>query len=84
MGAFKITQIRSGIGLPRKINGSLQALGLGYRGSIMYHDINPQIAGHLMRVKELVEVAVVDRKLTREEHNSLQKSNKGYFVEDSS
>ncbi|KAK7206249.1 hypothetical protein BZA70DRAFT_266570 [Myxozyma melibiosi] len=81
MTAFRITLVRSAIGLPKKTNNFLKTLGLTHRGAVRYKPVTPSSAGLILRVKELVKVDVVDRKLTREQHNATQKSNSGYIVE---
>ena len=50
MQYFKITLIRSGIGMPKRVNGVLKALGLHKRMRTVYHPVSPDIAG---KVKEL-------------------------------
>jgi hypothetical protein len=47
----------------------------------VYKRINPQIAGLLVRVKELVKVELVDEIKTREEMRAERRPEKGYIVE---
>ena len=81
MTFFKITLVRSSIGLPRKTQGVLQALGLRKRMRTVFHPVTPDIAGQIMRVKELVAVSEVDRALTQKELKALRKPDPGYYVE---
>ncbi|KAF8477535.1 mitochondrial 54S ribosomal protein YmL33 [Kalaharituber pfeilii] len=81
MQYFKVTLLRSGIGMPKRINGILYALGLHKRMRTVYHPVSPDIAGMIMKVKELVSVSEVDYALTRKEQHELRKPPKGYYVE---
>jgi large subunit ribosomal protein L30 len=56
---LKIRQIRSGLGSPRKIRRTLQALGLRHQRSVVKPD-NPAIRGMLFQVRHLVEVEPLD------------------------
>jgi ribosomal protein L30 len=80
---WKITLMRSGIGLPKRRNDTLVALGLRRRFRTVYKPVNPQIAGKLLRVKELVKVDLVkdEEVLTKEEMRERRRSEKGYVVE---
>ncbi|KXL49724.1 hypothetical protein M433DRAFT_75685 [Acidomyces richmondensis BFW] len=78
---FRITLLRSAIGLPQKITGVLKALGLRKRLATVYHPVSPSIAGQIFAVKELVDVEEVDRKLTKEEMKELRRPEKGWYVE---
>lgn len=75
--------MRSGIGLPKRRNDTLVALGLRKRFRTVYKPVNPQIAGLLLRVKELVKVDLVrdDEIVTKEEMRERRRSEKGYVVE---
>lgn len=53
---FKVTQLKSTIGLPRLYKDTLETLGLRRRHQTVYHKITPQQAGQIARVKELVKV----------------------------
>ncbi|KAF8155176.1 hypothetical protein BJ912DRAFT_1070911 [Pholiota molesta] len=53
---FKITLRRSGISMGDKIKGTLLALGFHRRHQTVYHPHGPEVAGKILRVKELVEV----------------------------
>jgi len=81
MPFWKVTLIRSGIGLPKRRNLALFALGLRKRFRTVYKPINPQIAGQLFRVKELIRVEIVDEIQTKEEMRAKRQPPKGYVTE---
>ena len=82
MGAyFRITLLRSAIGLPAKTGGVLRALGLRKRLRTVYHPVNPDIAGQIFAVKELVDVQEVDQALTSTEMKDLRRPDPGFYVE---
>lgn len=58
---YRITLRRSGIGMPEKINRTLQGLGLKKRLQSVYRPIGPDMAGAILSVKELVHVENVRR-----------------------
>jgi large subunit ribosomal protein L30 len=78
---WKVTLIRSGIGLSKRRNDTLVALGLRKRFRTVYKQINPQIAGLLLRVKELIKLELVDEVKTKEEMRVERKPERGYVVE---
>ena len=78
---FRITLIRSAIGLPRKSSGVLRALGLRKRMRTVYHPVSPQVAGQIFAVKELVDVQEVEEALTKEEIKGLRRPDAGFWVE---
>ena len=78
---WKVTLMRSGIGLSKKRNDTLVALGLRKRFRTVYKQVNPQMAGLLVRVKELIRVELVDEVKTKEEMKAERKKEKGYVVE---
>lgn len=78
---FRITLLRSSIGLPGKISGVLRALGLRKRLRTVYHPVSPQVAGQIFAVKELVDVQEVDQALTKDEVKELRRPEKGFWVE---
>lgn len=78
---FRITLIRSAIGLPRKTSGVLQALGLRKRLRTVYHLVSPQVAGQIFAVKELVDVQEVDQALSKQEMKELRRPDPGFYVE---
>ena len=47
----------------------------------VYHPVTPDIAGQIMKVKELVQIAEVDRKVSKEEQKEARKSDPGFFIE---
>ena len=81
MAYFKITLIRSAIGLPEKTQGVLAALGLRKRMRTVFHPVHPQVAGQIMKFKELVAVSEVERALTKREMKDIRKPDPGYYVE---
>jgi large subunit ribosomal protein L30 len=78
---WKVTLMRSGIGLSKRRNDTLVALGLRKRFRTVYKPINPQIAGLLLRVKELIRLELVDEIETKEAMKQRRKPEKGYIVE---
>jgi large subunit ribosomal protein L30 len=52
---LKITQVKSGIGAPKKHRATLQALGLRHQRSVVQDD-NPAIRGMIFQVRHLVKV----------------------------
>jgi len=73
--------MRSGIGLAKRRNDTLVALGLRKRFRTVYKPVNPQTAGLLLRVKELIRLEWVDNVETKEEQREKRKPQKGYIVE---
>ncbi|NIR42480.1 MAG: 50S ribosomal protein L30 [Gemmatimonadetes bacterium] len=65
MAKLRIRQVRSGLGSPRKIRGTLKALGLKHQRSVIKPD-NPAVRGMIFQVKHLVEVEPVADKAERE------------------
>lgn len=55
MNKIKVRQIKSGLGAPRKIRRTLDALGLKHQRSVVKPD-NPAVRGMIFHVKHLVEV----------------------------
>ncbi|PWY87262.1 mitochondrial 54S ribosomal protein YmL33 [Aspergillus sclerotioniger CBS 115572] len=78
---FRITLMRSAIGLPRRTHDVLKALGLKKRMATVFHPVSPSVAGNIMKVKELVQVQEVDRRLTKQEVHLERKPDPGYYVE---
>ncbi|AET39652.1 mitochondrial 54S ribosomal protein uL30m Ecym_4624 [Eremothecium cymbalariae DBVPG len=78
---YKIVLSRSTIGMPAKTRAVVKSLGLGKRGSVVYHSVSPTVAGAIAKVKELVNVEVTDKALSKEEQRQLRTSNPGYTVE---
>jgi ribosomal protein L30 len=81
MSYFRITLHRSAIGLPRRTHGVLAALGLRRRMQTVFHPVEPQFAGMLMKVKELVKVEEVDRPLSKEELKAERTPERGFYLE---
>ena len=78
---FRITLIRSAIGLPSKSLNVLKALGLRKRMATVFHPVTPAVAGQIMKVKELVAVSEVDEPMTRAEVHRARVPEKGFYVE---
>jgi len=78
---FRITLLRSAIGLPKKTSGILAALGLHKRMRTVYHPVSPDVAGQVFAVKELVDVQEVDRALSPQQMKELRRPEKGWYVE---
>jgi large subunit ribosomal protein L30 len=81
MSYFRITLVRSGIGLPKRTQGVLKALGLRQRMKTVFYPVTPEVAGQIMRVKELVAVREVDRPLTKEELKAERRPDPGFYLE---
>lgn len=81
MSYFRITLMRSGIGLPKRTQGVLKALGLRQRMKTVFYPVTPEVVGQIMRVKELVAVREVDRALTKEELKAERKPDPGFYME---
>lgn len=56
MSRLSITQVKSGIGAPRQIRRTLEALGLRHQRTVVKPD-NPAIRGMVFHVRHLVEVS---------------------------
>ncbi|KAK3397426.1 ribosomal protein L30p/L7e-domain-containing protein [Sordaria brevicollis] len=81
MSFFRITLHRSAIGLPKRTHGVLAALGLRKRNQTVFHPVEPQFAGMLMKVKELVRVEEVPFRKTKRELKDERKPEPGFVVE---
>jgi large subunit ribosomal protein L30 len=81
MSYFRITLLRSGIGMPKRIQGVLKALGLRHRMKTVFYPVTPEVAGQIMRVKELISVQEVDKPLTKEELREENRPDAGYYIE---
>ncbi|KAF7846095.1 hypothetical protein BT93_L5264 [Corymbia citriodora subsp. variegata] len=81
MAYFRITLLRSAIGLPEKYSGVLRALGLRKRMRTVYHPVSQSVAGQIFAVKELVDVQEVDRALSKEEMKELRRPDPGFYIE---
>lgn len=78
---FRITLMRSAIGLPKPTWGVLAALGLHKRMRTVYHPVSPQVAGQIFAVKELVDVQEVGERLSKSEMRELRRPEPGFWVE---
>lgn len=81
MSFFRVTLMRSAIGLPAKTSGVLKALGLHKRLRTVYHPVSPDIAGQIFAVKELVDVQEVEQRLSKQEMKELRRPESGFWVE---
>ncbi|KAK6583069.1 hypothetical protein PZA11_004145 [Diplocarpon coronariae] len=81
MSYFRITLTRSGIGLTKRTQGVLKALGLRTRMKTVFHPVSPEVAGQIMKVKELISVSEVDRPLTIQELKAERKPDPGFYME---
>jgi ribosomal protein L30 len=81
MSYFKITLIRSGIGMTKRQNAILASLGLRKRMSIVYHPVRGDIAGKIMKVKELLAVSECEKPETKQEVHLRKKPASGFVVE---
>lgn len=79
---FKITLRRSAISLGDKIKGTLLALGIHRRFQTVYFPHSPEVAGKILRVKELVEVENVPTHavMTSWQQRQARKATRGYKV----
>jgi large subunit ribosomal protein L30 len=81
MSYFRITLMRSAIGLPGRTTGVLKALGLKKRMATVFHRVTPAVAGQIVKVKELISVQEVDQPLTKQEVYLERKPDPGYYIE---
>ncbi|KAK5056775.1 hypothetical protein LTR84_012307 [Exophiala bonariae] len=81
MSYFRITLIRSAIGLPSKSANVLKALGLRKRMATVFHPVEPSVAGQIMKVKELVAVREVDKPLTKQQVHQERVPDAGFYIE---
>ena len=81
MTFFKITLIRSAIGLPKRTGAVLEALGLRKRMRTVYHPVSRDVAGQIMKVKELVAISEVDEALSVAEQRASRRPDTGYYIE---
>lgn len=73
--------MRSAIGLPRRRADVLKALGLKKRMATVYYPVTQDVAGQIMKVKELVDVEEVEKPLTKHEMWLSRKPDPGYYIE---
>lgn len=81
MSFFRITLHRSAIGLPERTRGVLAALGLRKRMQTVFHPVEPQFAGMILKVKELVRVQEVEERLSRAEVRRQRTPEQGFYIE---
>ncbi|KAK0389816.1 hypothetical protein NLU13_3389 [Sarocladium strictum] len=81
MSFFRITLLRSAIGLPERTRGVLAALGLRRRTQTVFHPVEPQFAGMILKVKELVRVEEVPVALSKREVKAARTPDKGFYLE---
>ena len=81
MTFFRITLVRSAIGLPRKTQDVLKALGIRKRMGTVYHPVSADVAGQILKIKELVTVSEVEKALTKQEEKAKRTPDPGYYIE---
>ena len=67
--------------MPKRTQGVLKALGLRHRMATVFYPVTPEVAGQIMRVKELVTVQEVDKPLTKEEVRAERRPDPGFYLE---
>ena len=79
---FKITLLRSAIGLGDRKKGTLTALGIHRRMQTVYHPHSPETAGKILAVKELLRVENVPSHAvrTKTEQRRERRPPRGYSV----
>ena len=50
----------------------------------VFHPVSPQVAGQIMKIKELVAVSEVEKSLTASEMRERRKPDPGFYIERSS
>ncbi|CAD6442405.1 078422c7-2b3e-4ba3-9768-a273e809c04c-CDS [Sclerotinia trifoliorum] len=78
---FRITLARSAIGLPKKSSRVLKFLGLHKRTASVYHPVSSDIAGQIMKVKELVTVEETKERMSKRQERERRRPEAGFFVE---
>ncbi|CDR45579.1 CYFA0S19e00606g1_1 [Cyberlindnera fabianii] len=81
MSFYRIQLKRSTIALPQSIKDTVAKLGLKKTGSVAYQTVSPVSAGMILKVKELVDVEVVENALSKQQERALRKSDPGFTVE---
>lgn len=77
---YKITQVRSTIGLPPIVRKNMEALGLKKRNHIKYQKVSPSTAHRLVKVKEIVKVELVDEPKTPQQLAAERKFDPGFEI----
>jgi ribosomal protein L30 len=81
MSYFRITLMRSGIGMPKRTQGVLKALGLRKRMKTVFYPVSPEVAGQIMKVKELIKVEEVAEPKTKDELRAERRPDAGFYIE---
>jgi large subunit ribosomal protein L30 len=76
------TLTRSGISLSKKVQRTLLALGFHKRFQTVYFPHSPEVAGKILRIKELVHVENVsqDMVMTKKQQRQARKAIRGYKI----
>lgn len=77
---YRIRATRSAIGMPKTIRETLESMGLTKRGRVVYLRVSPGSAGQILKVKELVNVQLVNNALSTEEERRLRAPASGFHV----
>ncbi|OZJ04251.1 hypothetical protein BZG36_02486 [Bifiguratus adelaidae] len=77
---FKITQMRSAIGLDQSIRATARSLGIHRLHKPVYHPVNATTAGYILKLKELVHVETVSDIPQRSAEKAARKPERGYTV----
>lgn len=77
---YKILQKRSVIGMPPTVRKNIEILGLKKRFDISYQKVSSSTAHRLAKVKELVEIELVDEPKTREQLKEERRPNPGFVL----
>jgi ribosomal protein L30 len=79
---FKITLTRSAISLGKKVQRTLLALGFHRRFQTVFFPHSPEVAGKILRVKELVRVENVSQEMvmTKQQQRHARKADRGYKI----
>jgi large subunit ribosomal protein L30 len=81
MTYFRITLLRSAIGLPTRTKAILEAIGLRKRMATIFLPVSRDSAGQIMKIKELVDVQEVAEAKTRQELKQERRPDPGFWVE---
>ena len=84
MSYFRITLLRSAIGLPQRTKAVLKAIGLRKRMATVFLPVSRDSAGQIMKIKELVDVQEVESAQTRQQVKEERKPDAGFYVESGS
>lgn len=78
---FKITLVRSAIGLHPTVRATVTALGFKRRMQTIYLRVDPKAIGKILKVKELVKLETVTEAQKREEtKRRIRSHNRGYTI----